>query len=727
MSFIKTKGRSYYIKNTLPVKLAHCYMKYILELLGEGQPCDSREAAISTLDAYVYHRPGQPIAAIYINSKGKTRALLAIGHAYGVGLAGSERRYTIIGDADASQSIINYNFASQIKLSRISYSRLLDDYAEHVNADGSRRFGYLGTSYDSWHSGSDPDAIPNGATVQEAFEHILKGNFGDDSTVDHLSINVSVIGDITDGTIVIPNAGEPAKTYTVVVTIDYSGTLQSASFSGTDNSSGGSGFLSQLAVNRQWSKEYIVGSDYPLSGESTTILYTASASNGSQSDTDSATVTIRREGSTPPPGGDDKTYKIYYYRIPSDGSLVVHESSDSAIGAFPTLRQQCPFSSPAGTYFVGWTQSNTGTGSIVNSLNQNMFQWSDAENAEILLLYTVFEEQSSSPKTLRVIAPTDSLPYSGERQVYHHTLIKVYADNTEMNITWSPVTGGGYTGTGDGFTVSFVGGDLPSRKDVGSDERDVKVEVNPGREEDYDEAGASATAVLNITPKPATVSALLNGESSVTLQVGSSAPSQGYAISGFVPADQSALSGLQNWQIWSPDHPDMTQNGQYILSFDPSVIPSGTADNYTIDYIDATLNIQEVQLEVTYTTYADSSGKTTTNPAQHINGDDDVVNIRFVDMSSVPSNTEGISGWWIIFANNKRAAQSDTIIGTNKTVKITHVKLWDESHSEWYTPDNESSYVTSFDTPGTSFTYQDPDGYFVIVGQQFVALKIEEQ
>jgi hypothetical protein len=123
-------------------------MKYILELLGEGQPSGNRDAAIQQLNNYKNHRPGQPIAAVYIDTTGARKALLAIGHDYGVGKSGSLIRYTIIGDADASQSIVNYNWADQIKLHRISYKNLLDDYGTNVTP-GHRRFGYLGTEYDT--------------------------------------------------------------------------------------------------------------------------------------------------------------------------------------------------------------------------------------------------------------------------------------------------------------------------------------------------------------------------------------------------------------------------------------------------------------------------------------------------------------------------------------------------------------------------------------------------
>ena len=151
-------------------------MKYILEVLGnntQGGAYSSRSAAINALDSYSYHRPGQPIAAVYINDSGLLKALLAIGHDYGVGYNSSNgtRRYTIIGDCDGSQSITTNNWASEIRLSEIPYSNLLDDYLE---IDGVRRFGYLGTQYDSWaRVNGGQDKVPNGATVQEAFEHIL--------------------------------------------------------------------------------------------------------------------------------------------------------------------------------------------------------------------------------------------------------------------------------------------------------------------------------------------------------------------------------------------------------------------------------------------------------------------------------------------------------------------------------------------------------------------------
>jgi hypothetical protein len=700
-------------------------MKYILELLGDQMPCTSKDAAINQLDSYLYHRPGQPIAAIYLNSKGKRRVLLAVGHDYGVGREGQLVRYTIIGDADASQSIVNYNWASQIKLSRIPYGRLLEDYAEHVNADGSRRFGYLGTDHDSWHSDpNDPDAIPNGATVQAAFEHILLGDFGSGSESDYIDVSVMV----SPSQVTVPAEGEDPAQYTVTISVDFpsNGSLVSASYYTDGQPTSISNYLSQLSTNKVFSRVYTVSSDYSFAGNSKTITYGASATTAAGSTgSDTGQVTIIKNSSEPDDPGTDYKYKIYYHIVPDSGEDPVSGSSDFAIGAFPTLRQTSPFDYvPPGKHFIGWTVNDNGIGQKVTSLNQNMFTRSENEQAYILNLYTLWEEDSSGPQKLYLTADKQTVEYNGTDQTYDYsTYIQVNGGNIAIN--WTNVNGN-IIGSGQGFTISFTGNAIPHGIDVNEYSEAVSLTITDPV--NYEMGGASdAQAVLKITKKSASVTPKINGSQSVSLEVGSDMPTITRILSGFTETDNTTMSNISGWESWSPEL-DLNITGTYKLSFNSSLVPSAITNNYTIEYYTASLTITDLDLIIRYKTYSNNETSLDTAPAQHITNASDHVNIQYNGVDDKPSNVTGVVDWWIIFANNKSATVSTTEILSNKNVKITEVKVWSSAAQTWYKPSgvSQSSLVTPFDSLGTNFTYQIPGpGGTVIQEKAFVAIKVE--
>lgn len=721
MSFIKTKGRSYYIKNTLPVKLAHCYMKYILELLGEGQPSGNRDAAIQQLNNYKNHRPGQPIAAVYIDTTGARKALLAIGHDYGVGKSGSIIRYTIIGDADASQSIVNYNWADQIKLHRISYKNLLDDYDTNVTP-GHRRFGYLGTEYDTWHTNGD-DAVPEGATVQAAFEHILIGNLGSSSEDNYINVTVSV----NPSQVYIPNPGDPANYYSVIVNAQHSNTIEEAVFSSSDGDSTPAGFLQSLNSGSSYTKTVAVSSEYTISGDSKTITYSASAVVGNSNSSDSGTVTILKS----PQQDDvdeDKTYIVHYIpRIVQGASYDI-----SAVGQLPALETSSLWNPPTGYTWDGWSQNDQGTGSKITTSNYTtaLFSPNPADlNTMELNLYPIWKEISEDePNEIVVTAATQSVQYNGAVQTYdYQSYISVSVGGIQQTITWDSTNATGTCLAYPGFTISFTGGNIPYGTDAGSYSEAVSVNILPEYAEEYSWTSASSpTATLTINRAAASVTAKLNGSSTVTCSIGDPIPTQSYVYSGILGSDTALMDNIQNWQQWSPGNsePDMSTAGTYTLEFKTSSVPAEITANYNITRYSATLVIEAVPLQVTYTTYADNTSNTTTNPAQLITSNTTQANLHYID-ATPPNSFTGITGWWIFFAYNQNILESNTSINTNKSVRITDVKLWNDV-SGWYYPENKSAYINTFNTSGTEFKYQHPDGALVLTGREFVAIKIEE-
>ena len=185
-------------------------MKYIVEVLspnGSGTRTTSypsKDAAKTALDNYGYHRPGQPIIALY-SENGEDKALIAVGT--GTGLTD----YYIIGcDCNGSNNYITNISAKNVILEPIDITDLLsatgpgydfDDplVSYHKLGGNDRHFGWLGTSEAAWAVQQSGNNFYFGGnrqlTVQEAFDAILHGTQIDrDGIAPIVDIKVSLDG-----------------------------------------------------------------------------------------------------------------------------------------------------------------------------------------------------------------------------------------------------------------------------------------------------------------------------------------------------------------------------------------------------------------------------------------------------------------------------------------------------------------------------------------------------
>ena len=687
-------------------------MKYILELLGSSQPYPSRYNAIAALDAYLYHRPGQPIAAVYIDRDANRRALLAIGHDYGKGKgSGTYRRYTIIGDADASQTVNNYNWASQIKLSRISYKRLLDDYGENVTP-GHRRFGYLGTVYDSWHtnpsSASDIDCVPNGASVQAAFEHILKGDFGSDSD-NYLRLNITA----NPTQITLPGTGESGVQYTVTVSAEYSGNLTDASLTANYGQGGGASFMPSISgPSHTWTADYIIDSSFASvmgSLNSYAIRYTASATvEGLETVTATAVVTVVRPEVVPP--DPTATYTVTYTPLAVSGEDV----SEQKTGEWTawTLRSTSPWEPPTGYYLDGWSTDSTGSeDQRVTSFIPNDFAGTTDNTIRV---YPIWKLEDVEPKVLVITAPSQSHTYDATLHYYDHTKIKVSCGGQELPFSWTQ-DGTSWTGTGDGFTVAFVGNDIPSQENVGTDSNSVSVANTDDRYETG--SGSSAQATVTVTPKAASVTTKINGKSSETLYTGSAVPSDlSAAFSNFVGGQESAFGTIGEHGVWVPTL-NMNTAGTYTLQFDYSSVSQDILSNYSITTNWATLTLEEEPLRVTFTTTG-----YTNEPAVH---QSDLASTSFIHKTATSNGLSGnVNDWWIFVSDRRSASQYTTYIYSNKNIGNFSIMRWDSASNIWRDMSSQLSKFTVDSSAKTiTFKYYNEDDELWEVETSLYAIK----
>lgn len=687
-------------------------MKYILEVLGSqnsGSSYSSRAAAIRALDSFSYHRPGQPIAAVYINDSGLLKALLAIGHDYGVGLNSSNgtRRYTIIGDCDGSHSVTASNWASEIRLSEIPYSNLLALQEEEL---GIRRFGYLGTEFDSWASvNGGQDKVPNGATVQEAFEHILLGDLNKTPTEDSLNLTITASpNEVIEG---------EADSYTITVAAIFSGTMTSASLSASEGSiPNPSEFLSSL-MHGAWTNVYTA--DFSsMTTDTKTITYTATATVGTIQRTASATVTLRRGGVVPP--DPQVTYRVIYHAV---GVCTGSDLSDVSVGSIPSIRGSflpSGWSIEQGWHFAGWTKNSDGSEPVVSGLSESDFGSTSEENVRVCNLYSHCEADIPEQSILRITASQQTETYSGSLYTYNYqSHVIVIGNGVTLPITWNSDG----TGTGDGFTVSFRPSDnIPSGTDADTYTGTVGIAVTDEDRWTIGDGGETANAVLKINPRPASIAVKLNGQSSLELTVGSTSPTESFVPSeAFIESDRQALSNItSNWGTWNPAL-NMDQPGTYTLSFTADLSSYINTDNYTITKTPATLTVKTIPLEVIFNT--DTGSGRADHLAKKADGANNNASINTIDYFgiSLPSNTVGIGGYWVVFSNNTDPLTSTTIIKTNKNVSVQDVKYWDQTTASWY-----SWLNTVTPSQGTQFEYAVDDGGFIRGGQVFIAIKLQE-
>ena len=178
-------------------------MKYIVEVLSNGnEPFPSLDDTRAALDSYQYHRPGQPIVALYYDEDDSTKALIAVGT--------STSSYYIIGTIDENtlnDQIITNISASNVWVDPIDITNLLSAEGAGNSQWGGdiqpldnyvrRHFGYLGTTSSSWAvEGSNGSYSTLPMTVQQLFEAILNGEeiTDRDTVVPNVRIAISAGG-----------------------------------------------------------------------------------------------------------------------------------------------------------------------------------------------------------------------------------------------------------------------------------------------------------------------------------------------------------------------------------------------------------------------------------------------------------------------------------------------------------------------------------------------------
>lgn len=181
-------------------------MKYIIEVLQpentgiRTKVYSSKESAIHALDSYRYHRPGQPVVALYKDENDESKALIAIGT--------STDAYTLICENNSvSSTLISSLSADKVILDPIDITDLLsstgpgcakDSGANYDLMDGaSRHFGWLGTTKSNWAVTYDENThkfATNTLTVQKMFEAILNGTLSDSPTNPTIKLSLSTNG-----------------------------------------------------------------------------------------------------------------------------------------------------------------------------------------------------------------------------------------------------------------------------------------------------------------------------------------------------------------------------------------------------------------------------------------------------------------------------------------------------------------------------------------------------
>lgn len=374
-------------------------MKYILEVLAgaNGTPYPQKINAIRALDAYP-HRKGQAVVAIYVKD-GERKALLAVGT--------DVNKYDLIGEVEASTSITSIVNARDIVLREIIFEELLNEYQK---IDGERRFGWLGvpgTLSDTWHNNGNVWRIPDGTSVQQAFEAILIGHAS--TTDEDFTVSISV----TPTTITLPrgnrqytlNLGKTGKLLQSVTLYKDSGSgwvihdAQSSQVYSMKNA----GTVNKAIVCDLYQSED------PAPGSSKDIHFKiVGIDSGGVSKEATCTFHIEYESQDTTNTTYTITYNAYGY-----GSAKAVQSATNKV--FGPIEGQLPtyYSDPttgnfgwtvnAGYVFVGWSKESNSQAIITSGISANDYIPVDGNGYnKALTLYGVWRPESASDVTYRV-------------------------------------------------------------------------------------------------------------------------------------------------------------------------------------------------------------------------------------------------------------------------------------------------------------------------------------
>lgn len=658
-------------------------MKYVLELLGGSGSTEiynSRAAAISALDSYPSHRPGQPIAVVYM-SQGRRKALLAIGHDAGVGVSGDYKRYTIIGDCDCTgHDVTTTVMAKDVLLDPIDYENLLNEMEELY---GARRFGYLGTNSDPW---KDTCVIPKYTSVQAAFEAILCGKSEPDPGQDRLVLAINVS----------PNAievSEQAQMYTVTVIANYTGTLTSATF--TTNGQNPLNILEDLR-DGQWSATYIVGYDYPIAPDETqTINYSVTATVGNITQVSNIPITIHRPKEEPQPTQD--TYTIHYMPNGASGQEVtkVYHNIPALVTDISSFGWE-----PQPLYGLdGWAKSSGGE--KLNTLVQSDFIEVE-EHEYVLDLYALWVKVGVNQ--LRVITNPQYATWNKEEQIYDVNTIYVIdttgaiVDPAEYTLEWTPADG------------------IPKGTNVGTYNGSVK--AIPFDLENY-EPSDDTRVTLIINAKPATVIPMfaLDGEqdwkTEDEIAIGHDTPEVKAMFSGFFSEDEELLpynnDDYPNTLVW---HPVINMNAAntYVLHYEADIehFLGDLYVNYNITINTAQLTLIEPPMDLTFTTVGYDHEPLVKYEHLHDSG----------FFQAAGTNISGLSGnvedWWF-FESNRKEVQPTTVVDINRLYTMEDIEIvkWDSASNKWFIPNREirEEFSATQESGSTiiKLEYYDPD------------------
>lgn len=565
-------------------------MKYVLEFLdNQGRPLiyENRAAVVAALDAYLRHRPGQIIAATYVDGT-YNKSILAVGNAYGRGKddGSTVRRYTILEECDHdSESGVSVQPVSQWAedvciRTPIDYSNLLLDMEEVY---GVARFGYLGTSDDPW---INTKKIPAGVSVKKILDEILTGSRNqiiNPNSISSLQISSS------PQQITVPETG--LTTYNVFSSISFTGELASAVIEVLDENSVIVKTIDakeSFESTNQYSITEYVGSDYDLDpGQNRILKYrvTATVGTGCQSVTSSSsvTVTILKQESPETP----VTYTLRYH-LNSDGTEATGtnetESIDYSQGliTLPTVPQQSwNWVAQSGYEFVGWSSSSAGSDRIT-IVNTNSFVGDDT--VKYFDAYAVWA--AIQPKQLKTNSELyNTLTYNGNYQTFDTSSIIVrdsdgnLVSSSDYEIQW---TGGsvlsGKTVSGSPYTGAFT---IVSRSERYTDSVEYQAE-------------------LSITKANAEIGVLIDNSHESTIYVNETVPNISVYHTNFFGTDADTVS--VNNTYWDPAL-DISSAGSYYLMYNQQSDPYITA-NYNVQYMDSLLHVipEPHETEVRFTT-----------------------------------------------------------------------------------------------------------------------------
>lgn len=644
-------------------------MKYVLEFLDNyGRPIiyGSRAAVISALDAYLRHRPGQIIAATYVDGT-SNKSILAVGNAYGRGKddGSTVRRYTILEECDhdsgsggSVQPVSQWAEDVFIRTS-IDYSNLLLDMEDVY---GVARFGYLGTSDDPW---INTKKIPAGTSVKKILDEILTGNripIINPNSISSLQISSS------PQQITVPETG--LTIYNVFSSISFTGELASAVIEVLDENSvivKTIDVKESFGSTNQYSITEYVGSDYDLDpGQNRILKYRVTATVGtgckSVTSSNSVTVTIIKEESPETP----VTYTLRYH-LNSDGTEATGTNEteprnyNQGLITLPTVPYPAwNWVAQSGYEFVGWSSSSAGSDRIT-TVNTNSFVGDDT--VKYFDSYAVWA--AIQPKQLRTNSELyNTFTYNGNYQTFDTS--SVIVRDSDGNLVNS-----------SDYEIQWTGGSALSGKTV-SESPYTGAFTIVSRSERYTDS-VEYQAELSITKANAVIGVLIDNSHESTIYLNGTVYNPSVYHTNFFGTDADSVT-MDN-TYWDPAL-DTSSVGDYYLKYNQNADPYITA-NYNVQYIDSLLHVilEPHVIDVRFTTKNFDNEKAVAL--------EDLESTGWDDAAAAYANTdfEDKELYWFLTSDIDPSDPSNlydiTTIQVNEILNVDNLKIYNPFISSW--------------------------------------------